>query len=216
MYTKISPSNFLARQKNGAIVIDTRSKDNFTEGFIPGSIFLGLEGRLEEWASVLLNPEDTFLLVTDKEKEQESIERLHKAGFTKFDAVLDGGFLAWKNSGYPTDMLINVEPDELAMDIPFDNNLVVVDVRNYQEFNSGHVKNALNVPLMDMKDPAQIANFEDSQNIYLHCASGYRSVVAASILKKEGIHNVRNVVGGWEKIKLEHGIAVEKEAQGLN
>ena len=94
--------------------------------------------------------------------------------------------------------------------------LIVVDVRKEIEFGDGHVKDAMNIPLGSMIDPASMANFEDSDNLYVHCAGGYRSVIAASLLKRQGIHNLRNVLGGWSKIKDEPKIEKEKEAAILN
>jgi rhodanese-related sulfurtransferase len=93
----------------------------------------------------------------------------------------------------------------------------VVDVRKEVEFADGHVKDALNLPLNDMNDLAMLANFEENQNLYVHCAGGYRSVIAVSLLKRQGIHNVRNVLGGWGKIKEQEGkIEVVKETSVLN
>ncbi|MFX8577803.1 rhodanese-like domain-containing protein, partial [Acinetobacter baumannii] len=86
------------------------------------------------------------------------------------------------------------------MDIPFDENLVVIDVRKEAEYGSGHLKQAVNIPLNDLaSDPGSMANLEDNQNIYVHCAGGYRSVIASSLIKRQGIHNLRNVLGGWGK-----------------
>ena len=102
------------------------------------------------------------------------------------------------------------------MDMPFDKNLVVVDVRRPAEFANGHVKNALNISLEEMKDPVNLSSFEENQNIYVHCAGGYRSLIAASLLKREGMHNLRNVTGGWNKIKEEKKIPTEKEDSVLN
>jgi len=113
-------------------------------------------------------------------------------------------------------MVINIEPDELAMDIPYDDKLVVIDVRRETEYADGHIKKALNIPLTELTDPASMANLEDDQNIYIHCASGYRSIIAASLLKRQGIHNFYNVSGGWNKIKLEGKIQTEKETSVLN
>ena len=113
-------------------------------------------------------------------------------------------------------MVINIEPDELAMDIPHDDKLVVIDVRREPEYADGHVKDALNIPLNNLTDPASMANIEEDQNLYLHCASGYRSIIAASLLKRQGIHNLYNVLGGWEKIRLEEKIKTEKESSVLN
>jgi len=86
------------------------------------------------------------------------------------------------------------------MDIPFDPNMVIVDVRKTSEFDKGHIKEALTIPLDELTDPASMANFDDNQNIYIHCAGGYRSVIASSLIKRQGIHNIRNVVGGFKAI----------------
>ena len=129
---------------------------------------------------------------------------------------LAGGYESWKKSGEPIDLIIDVEPDELMMDIPFDDRLVVVDVRKPAEFADGHIKDARNIPLSEMSDPAVLANLEEDQNIYVHCAGGYRSVIASSLIKRQGIHNLRNVVGGWDKIKEQEKVEIVKETSVLN
>jgi hydroxyacylglutathione hydrolase len=129
---------------------------------------------------------------------------------------VEGGFEAWKAAGEETDLIINIEADELAMDIPFDDKLVILDVRKPAEFAEGHVKDALNIPVNDLTDPLNIASFEEDQNIYVHCQGGYRSMIATSLLKREGIHNLRNIVGGYNKIKEEPKIKTEKEKSVLN
>ena len=113
-------------------------------------------------------------------------------------------------------MIVEIEADELAMDLPHDKKMVVVDVRRETEFADGHIKAAVNIPLSDMTDPASMANLDESKNIYLHCAGGYRSVIAASLLKRQGIHNLHNVMGGWAQIKEQKGIQVVKENSVLN
>jgi glyoxylase-like metal-dependent hydrolase (beta-lactamase superfamily II)/rhodanese-related sulfurtransferase len=199
------------------IILDTRISSVFTEGFVPGSISIGLDGRFAEWAGSLLPFDKTLLLVTEPGKEKETIVRLARVGFDKMEGYLDGGFPAWQTAGEKVDMVIDVEADELAMDIPFDPNLVIVDVRKPAEYGDGHVKQALNMPLVDLMDPGTMADLEDTHNIYVHCAGGYRSVIAASLLKRQGIHNIRNVLGGWGKIKeLTDKIEVTKEAEVLN
>jgi rhodanese-related sulfurtransferase len=139
-----------------------------------------------------------------------------RVGFDKVKGYLDGGFEAWKNAGEEIDIIIDVEADELMMDIPHDKNLVVVDVRRETEFGDGHLKDAINLPLNDMNDPATMADFEDQQNLYVHCAGGYRSVIASSLLKKQGFHNLRNVLGGWDKIKVQEKAEIVKETSVLN
>ena len=198
------------------LILDTRSKDVFIEGFIPGSVFIGLEGRFAEWAGSLLPFDKPMIIVSEIGKEKEAIVRLSRVGFSNVIGYVDGGFEAWKKSGEEIDLIINVEPDELAMDIPFDEKLVVLDVRKPTEFAEGHVKNAVSIPLEEMTNPAHLADFEEDQNIYVHCQGGYRSVIASSLLKRQGIHNIRNVLGGYKLIAEQKNIQTEKESSVLN
>jgi len=198
------------------ILLDTRRSGQFIEGFVPGSVSIGLDGRFAEWAGSLLPFDKPIVLVTAPGEEKESVVRLARVGFDKVKGYLQGGFDAWQQAGEPIDMIIDVEPDELAMDIPFDENLLVIDVRRETEFADGHVKGALNLPLNDLTDPGSMANLEERFNIYVHCGGGYRSIIAASLLKRQGIHNLRNVTGGWAKIKDQKGIEIEKENSVLN
>ena len=199
-----------------AVLLDTRPSDLFVAGFVPGAIGIGLDGRFAEWAGSLLSFDKPIVLVTAPGEEKESVIRLARVGFDKVQGFLDGGYPAWQHAGEPIDMIIDVEADELAMDIPFDENLVVLDVRRETEFADGHVKNAINIPLQDLADPVSMANLEEHFNLYVHCGGGYRSVIAASLLKRQGIHNLRNVTGGWGKIKDQKGIETVKEKSVLN
>lgn len=214
--TALSVEDFKKYINEDVIILDSRKAEIFSEGFIPGSIFIGLEGRFAEWAGSLLAFDKPIILVTETGKEKESVIRLTRVGFDKVTGYLDGGFEAWQQEGEPIDMLIDVEPDELLMDIPHDPNLVVVDVRRENEFADGHLKEAINLPLHELTDPAVMANLDENQNIYVHCAGGYRSVIAASMMKRQGIHNLRNVLGGWNKIKEQEKVEVVKEKSLLN
>jgi glyoxylase-like metal-dependent hydrolase (beta-lactamase superfamily II)/rhodanese-related sulfurtransferase len=199
------------------IILDTRTSGSFTQGFVPGSVSIGLDGRFAEWAGSLLPFNKTLILVTDPGKEKETIVRLARVGFDKMEGCLAGGFEAWKNAGEKYDMVIDVEADELAMDIPFDPNLLIIDVRKEAEYADGHVKQALNIPLNNLTDPGNMADLDEKQNIYVHCAGGYRSVIACSLIKKQGFHNIRNVVGGFGKIKeYPDKFEIEKEVAVLN
>lgn len=214
--TPLSVEDLKSKIKEGFVVLDTRNAEEFTNGFVPGSIFIGLEGRFAEWAGTLLSFKNPILLVTAPGMEEETLIRLARVGFDNVEGYLKGGFDAWKNAGEKIDLVIDVEADELAMDLPFDDKLLVVDVRKPNEFIEGHVKDSLNIPLSEMTDVAQIAHLEEDQNIYVHCAGGYRSVIAASLLKQQGYHNLRNVLGGWGKIKEQKSISTEKEPSVLN
>ena len=109
-------------------------------------------------------------------------------------------------------MIIDVEADELLMDIPHDPNLLVLDVRRENEFAGAHLKDALNFPLGNMTDPGSMSTIEETQNLYVHCAGGYRSVIACSLLKRQGFHQLRNVLGGWSAISKEEKAQIVKEA----
>ena len=182
------------------IILDTRNATVFTQGYVPGSISIGLEGRFAEFAGSILPFDQAILLVCEPGTEKESIIRLARVGFENIIGHLAGGFNAWVDANETPDLIIDVEADELAMDIPFDPNMVIVDVRKTSEFDQGHIKEALTIPLDELTDPASMANFDDNQNIYIHCAGGYRSVIASSLIKRQGIHNIRNVVGGFKAI----------------
>ena len=182
------------------VILDTRNATLFTQGFIPGAISIGLEGRFAEFAGTILPFDKAILLVCEPGTEKESIVRLARVGFENMIGHLAGGFDAWAKEGEPIDLIIDVEADELAMDLPFDPNMVIVDVRKTSEFDKGHIKEALTIPLDELTDPASMANFDDNQNIYIHCAGGYRSVIASSLIKRQGIHNIRNVIGGFKAI----------------
>ena len=214
--TPLTITEFKKLKEENVLVLDTRHAAVFTKGFIPGSIFIGLEGRFAEWAGSLLPFDKPMVLITEPGKEEETVIRLSRVGFDKIQGYLKDGFKGWEDAGERVDMIIDVEADELAMDIPHDPNLVVVDVRRETEFADGHVLNAQNLPLHEMNDVVGLAQFEDNQNLYVHCAGGYRSVIASSLLKREGIHNLRNVLGGWGKIKEQKDIKTQKEASVLN
>lgn len=212
----LTPAAFAARADKDAIPLDSRRSTVFTAGFVPGSVNIGLEGRFAEWAGMVLPFDQPLLLVTEPGQEKETLIRLARVGFSRIEGYLEGGFEAWKNSGRPIDMLIDVEADELAMDMPHDERLVLLDVRRESEYAAGHAQDAVNLPLESLTDPGALADLDEDYNIYLHCRSGYRSVIAASLLKRQGIHNVRNVLGGWEKIKEQPGVTVVQDSSVLN
>ena len=203
-------------QDDNTICLDTRISAEFTEGFVPGSISIGLDGRFAEWAGSLLPFDKPLVLITEPGKEKESVVRLARVGFAKMCGYLDGGFETWKNSGEPVDLIVNIDAEEFAMDLPFDPKLKIVDVRRETEFADGHVPAARNIPLETLVDPGTMAEFDDSDNIYIHCAIGYRSTIACSLLKRQGIHNLHNITGGWDAIKKLEGLEIVKENSVLN
>jgi hydroxyacylglutathione hydrolase len=203
-------------REEDSICLDTRVSTEFIEGFVPGSISIGLDGRFAEWAGSLLPFDKPFVLVTEPGKEKESVVRLARVGFSQMSGYLEGGFATWKNAGEPIDLVVTIDADEFAMDLPFDPKLKVVDVRRETEFADGHVPAARNIPLETLTDPGTMAEFNDNDNIYVHCAGGYRSIIAASLFKRQGIHNLHNISGGWDEIKKLDGLDIVKENSVLN
>jgi rhodanese-related sulfurtransferase len=140
-----------------AIILDTRPASAFNLKFIPGSVFFGLEERSTEWIGDLLNNESSILLVTEKGQEDESISLLHRLGIGNIAGYLEDGIDSWLKAGEPSDMIIEIEPDELLMDMPHDTNLLVIDVRRQTEYEAGHLADAINIPLDEMGDLAVFA-----------------------------------------------------------
>ena len=201
---------------DNTICLDTRVSAEFSEGFVPGSVSIGLDGRFAEWAGSLLPFDKPFVLITAPGKEKESVVRLARVGFSQMRGFLAGGFETWKNAGETVDLIVNIDADEFAMDLPFDPKMKVVDVRRETEFADGHVAGAINIPLETLTDVGLMADFDDSDNIYIHCASGYRSIIAVSLFKRQGIHNLHNISGGWDDIKKLDGLEIVKENSVLN
>lgn len=212
---KLDEFKELIRDDN-VICLDTRLSKEFSEGFIPGAISIGLDGRFAEWAGSLLPFDKPFVLVTDPGKEKESVVRLARVGFAEMCGFLKGGYETWKKAGEPIDLVVSIDADEFSMDLPFDPKIKVVDVRREPEFADGHIPGAKNIPLDTLTDPGTMAEFGDSDNIYIHCASGYRSIIASSLFKRQGIHNLHNITGGWDEIKKLDGLEIVKENSVLN
>jgi glyoxylase-like metal-dependent hydrolase (beta-lactamase superfamily II)/rhodanese-related sulfurtransferase len=199
---------FKEKVAQGALIVDTRQATTFTEAFIPESISIGLDGRFAECAGILLPFGQSIVLVSEEGKEEESIIRLARIGMDTVDGYLEGGIEKWTEAGEPLDLIIDIEVDELAMDLPHDPRLEIIDVRKESEFSEGHIKGATNMPLNSFADILNLASVDHEKNLYVHCAGGYRSVIAASLLKRQGFHNLRNVLGGFAMIKENSSIPI--------
>jgi glyoxylase-like metal-dependent hydrolase (beta-lactamase superfamily II)/rhodanese-related sulfurtransferase len=197
----LSIADFKAAVAKGALILDTRKATEFTEGFIPESISIGLDGRFAEWAGTLLPFNQDLVLVTEEGKEEETLIRLARVGLDAIQGYLKGGFEAWKTADEKIDIIIDVDTEELALDIPHDPKLEIIDVRKQAEFDAGHIVAANLMPLDTLIDPLHLSVIDTEANLYVHCAGGYRSVIACSLLKRQGFHNVRNILGGWSAIK---------------
>ncbi|MBT4826101.1 MAG: MBL fold metallo-hydrolase [Flavobacteriaceae bacterium] len=196
----LNPDAFeLLANESGAIIIDVRHQNDFVKGHIPQSIFIGLDGGFAPWVGALIgNVEQPLLIISPEEREEETITRLSRVGFDHTLGYLEGGFDAWKNSGKEYDIISGIGAKDLEGLIK-EKKLAVFDVRKESEYLSEHVPNAQNTPLDFLND--HLNQFPEKDTFYVHCAGGYRSVIAASILKKRGVHNLVDVQGGFKAIK---------------
>ncbi len=181
---------------NGGVVIDTRNPEVFEQGFVPQSINIGLNGQYAIWAATLFNLKQAIALVTEIGAETESINRLARVGFENFVGVLEGGFAAWHTSNEPVDQITSIEPEDLPAHIE---TYQILDVRRKGEYDSGHLMDAQLIPLEGFETSSKDLNQDKAYLI--HCAGGYRSMIAASWLKKQGIKQIVNVNGGYARIK---------------
>lgn len=190
-----------------ALILDTRSAQAFSEGFVPRSINIGLDGQFAPWVGALIaDVNQPLLLVTDPGKEEESVIRLARVGFDHVAGHLKGGYETWKNSGKESDSVRRITAAAFAKELKpgFD----VLDVRREGEYQTEHLVGSHNKPLDFINE--WWGNLDTKQPFYIHCQGGYRSMIAASILKARGIHNFTEVAGGYKAI-TETDLARTKE-----
>jgi hydroxyacylglutathione hydrolase len=195
----LSPEQFeLLANESGALVLDTRDPRVFAQAFIPNSINIGIDGGFAPWVGALIPGVDQALLVVaEPGREEEVITRLARVGYDHNLGYLKGGIEAWIEAGQATDSVATVTASEFARRIQQEK-APVFDVRKESEFRSGHLKGALNTPLDYLNDHQH--EIPKTGTVYLHCGSGYRSMIAASILKARGWNNIVEVAGGYKSI----------------
>ena len=188
--------------ETGALLLDVRHQDEFAKGHIPNSIFIGLDGGFAPWAGALIGDiKHPILLITEKGREEEAVTRLSRVGFDNTLGYLDGSFAAWQQSGKGYDVVHGSSAEQLKSLISYQP--AIFDVRKKGEFLSERIPSAKNTPLSQIND--FLEDFPKNETFYIHCAGGYRSMIAASILKSRGIHNLVDIKGGYKSIK-ESGI----------
>ena len=193
----LSPDAFeAAANETEALVLDTRHQNTFIKGFVPQSIFIGIDGSFAMWVGALiLDIKQPILIIAEPGREEEVVTRLSRVGYDNSIGFLEGGFDAWKAAGKDVDTLNQVTAEELKGI----EGATIVDVRKQGEYLSEHVVDAVNVELDYFND--QMASVPQEGTFYVHCAGGYRSVIASSILKARGYHNMVDVAGGFKAIK---------------
>lgn len=187
-----------AESAGDVLVLDTRDSKNFCKGFIPQSINIGINGDFAPWVGALIgNVNQPILLVTEPGKEQETVTRLTRVGFDHILGHLEGGFETWLKAGKEVDTVNRITAKQFAQEANVKSN-VIIDIRKETEYAAEHVEEAYNKPLADIND--WIKDIHQDQHFYLHCAGGYRSMIAASILQARGFRNFSEVEGGFKSI----------------
>ena len=183
--------------KEKVTILDVRSVEDFSSSHIPGSIFIGLDGRFAPWVGEILEDvSKKLILVAPKGREKEAIIRLSRVGFDNVIGYLEGGINSWIKNGGIINKVLNESASKFST---IDNNKDILDVRSKNEHKSESLLNSINIPLIDLSKSINKVSFE--KTFYVHCKGGYRSMIAASILLANGISNFSNVPGGYEKIK---------------
>ena len=190
----------------GALVLDTRTPDEFEKGFIPKSINIGLNGQFAIWAATMLDYKTPLILITDFGKEKEAIQRLARVGLDNVKGFIQGGFETWKQAGKPVDTIQSIDPDEFMASVQ--GGASIVDVRKPGEFESAHIQGAKFVTLQDLEK--RMPELPTDKPVLLHCAGGYRSMIALSMLKRNGYTNFINVRKGFGGLKSLDGLVFEE------
>ena len=183
--------------KEKLTILDVRSVEDFSSSHIPGSIFIGLDGRFAPWVGEILEDvSKKLILIAPEGREKEAIIRLSRVGFDNVIGYLEGGINSWIKNGGIINKVLNESASKFST---IDNNKDILDVRSKNEHKSESLLNSLNIPLIDLSKSIDRVSFE--KTFYVHCKGGYRSMIAASILLANGISNFSNVPGGYDKIK---------------
>jgi glyoxylase-like metal-dependent hydrolase (beta-lactamase superfamily II)/rhodanese-related sulfurtransferase len=195
----LSPLEFEAAvDTTDAIVLDTRDAAEFAKGFIPRSINIGINGDFAPWVgSLIKDVKQSILLVTELGLEEETVTRLSRVGFDNVIGHLKGSFVGWKETGKEIDTVNRITASDFAKDFDVKAD-TVIDVRRESEYRAEHVEDSYNKPLDQIN--SWFAEIDNEKPFYLHCAGGYRSMIAASILKSRGVHNFKEIEGGFKAI----------------
>ncbi len=185
-------------EASGALILDTRSDKDFASGFVPQSINIGLDGDFAPWVgAMIVDVKQPLLLITEAGKEEEAVTRLSRVGFDHVLGHLAGGYDTWKNAGKETDHINRITAEKFAMDMKAGED-TIIDVRKESEYAAEHMQDAYSKPLAYIND--WIKDMDANKHFYLHCAGGYRSMIAASILQARGYRNFTEVAGGFSAI----------------
>ncbi len=196
----LSPGEASDLLRDGAIILDTRTANDFEKGFIKGSINIGLNGQFAVWVGTLIDINKKLILITDQGKERETVLRLARVGYEKVVGYLEGGLLAYDK---PFERVRSVDAEEIEKELQ--KGAEVLDVRKHGEWNTSHLKIATFMPLSDF--PSSLLDLDRNRPYIVHCGGGYRSMTAISIMKNHGFTNLINVQGGFSTLQ-KAGLAI--------
>lgn len=184
--------------ETGALILDTRNNGDFAKGFIPQSINIGINGDFAPWVGALIaDVNQPIVLVTEVGKEEETVTRLSRVGFDNLVGHLQGGFDAWKKAGKEVDTVNRITADQFKTQVKIGESKII-DIRKQSEYSAEHIEEAFNKPLADIND--WIKDINPKEHFFMHCAGGYRSMIAASILQARGFRNFSEIEGGFNAI----------------
>ena len=196
----LEPAEFEAEKANGTLVLDVRDAQSFAKGFVPGALNIGLRGSFAPWVGALItNIKRPILLVVQDGDEREAVIRLARVGYDNVVGYLKGGIDNWRNEGKVVDTIKSISATEFETVVNDDKNLQVLDVRNVGEYLSEHLLNAQNYPLGNLTE--SMDKLDTEETYYIHCAAGYRSMIASSILHANGFKNIVDIAGGYKALK---------------
>ena len=185
-------------EETGALILDTRKNEDFAKGFIPQSINIGIDGDFAPWVGALIaDVKQPIILVTEKNQEEESVTRLSRVGFDNLIGHLEGGFEAWKKAGKEMDTVNRITAEEFAKQVKIGESKVI-DIRKESEYCAEHVEESYSKPLASINN--WIKDINPKEPFFLHCAGGYRSMIAASVLQARGFRNFSEIEGGFKAI----------------
>ncbi|MCS3798400.1 rhodanese-like domain-containing protein [Niastella sp. OAS944] len=189
-----------AANETGALILDTRAPQTFAKGFIPNSINIGIDGNFAPWVGALIpDIKQAILIVADEGRQEEVVTRLARVGYDNAIGYLEGGLVAWNKANKEVDTITSIPVTEMAAAYEANPNINILDVRKQSEYESEHVKGAVNASLDYVNDSMQLV--DKNKTWYVHCAGGYRSMIFISVLKARGFENLIDVKGGFKAIK---------------
>ena len=194
----LSVSELLEAKANKAVILDVRHQDEFEKGHVPQSLFIGLDGQFAPWVGALLPIGQPLVVISPEGREEETVRRLARVGYEKVLGYLTGGFEAYVAAGEPIAQINSIDPTEVP-ELVAHGRSTILDVRKPGEVESGHVAGATTIGLSELTEKGP--ELDPNTPYAIHCAGGYRSVIAASILQGVGFQNITNIRGGWAKIK---------------